>query len=101
MEKKPYTKKISYLKNYITNEYIYLNFPIIFEINIESNGFYYTNKEYNIYAYWTTQEDAELDIFNEFEFQYKEYAMESDENLDKNAKELKYKLLAIFGGKNA
>ncbi len=101
MEQRPYTKKVSYLKNYITNEYIYLNFPITFEINIDSNGFYYTNEEYNIYAYGVTQTEAELDIFNEFELQYKEYAMEKDENLDKNAKKLKYKLHNIFEGTNA
>jgi len=101
MENRTYTKSFSYLKDYNTDEYIILNEPITFQIEMDSNGIYYSNDEYNIYAYGKSQKDAEQDVFNEFELQYKEYAMENDNKLDENAKKLKYRLLAVFGGKNA
>ena len=97
MVNKSYTKSFLYLKDYKTNRCIYLNEPIIFKIDIDANGFYYSSEEYNIYAYGKNQKSAEQDIFNEFELQYKEYAMEDDENLDKNARELKQRLLNIYG----
>lgn len=101
MANKSYTKSFSYLKDCNTNRCIYLNEPITFQISIDSDGVYYSNEEYNIYAYGKNQKEAEQDIFNEFELQYKEYAMEDDKNLDKNARQLKQKLLNIYGEENA
>ncbi|MGN1298229.1 MAG: hypothetical protein ACI4VH_07480 [Clostridia bacterium] len=89
------------LKNDITGECIELNKAINFKIEIDKNGFYYSNDDYNIYAYGETQREAENNILEEFKIQYESYALEKDEKLDNNAKILKNNLLMIYGGKNA
>lgn len=91
----------SELKNSITGEVIKLNKAINFKIDIDENGFYFSNDEFNIYAYGATQTEVQNDILEEFKEQYNFYAKEKDENLDDNAKKLKYSLLKIYGGKNA
>lgn len=89
------------LRNEKIGKYIKLNEGIKFKIEIDENGFYYSNDEYNIYAYGMTQEEAENDIFDEFIIQYEAYALEKDENLDDNSKILKNKLLRVYGGNDA
>ncbi len=94
-------KEFLVLKNNITNEMIRLNDKIVFEIEIDENGFYYSNSKYNIYAFGETQEEVENNLLEEFMIQYKAYAMEKNENLDENALKLKEDLLSIYGGNNA
>lgn len=94
-------KEFLVLKNNITNEMIQLNDKIVFEIEIDENGFYYSNSKYNIYAFGETQEEVENNLLEEFMIQYKAYALEKNENLDKNALKLKENLLSIYGGTNA
>jgi len=101
VDKNSLNKSFSELKNSITGEYIKLNGTINFKIEIDEKGFYYTNDEYNIYAYGITQNEAENDILEEFKIQYEFYALEDDDKLDENAKRLKYNLLKIYGDKNA
>lgn len=96
-----YDISFSELKNTKVGEYIKLKGIIEFKIEIDQNGFYYSSEEYNIFAYGKTQQDVENDVFDEFMIQYNLYANENDRDLDKNARILKYKLLKIYGGKNA
>ena len=92
-----YTIPFFELKNSVTKECINLTKPLMFKIEVNKEGFYYTNEEYNIYAYGETQKEAEIDVLEEFKIQYKSYALEDDINLDKKAKILKKKLLDICG----
>ena len=94
-------KTFNYLKNNTTGEIIKLNYPLKFNIETENNGFYYTNEALNICAYGETQVQAENEIASEFIHQYNAYAKEPDEQLDNNARSLKYNLLNIYGGINA
>lgn len=96
-----YNISFSELKNKKSGEYIKLKGIIEFKIEIDKNGFYYSNEEYNIFAFGETQRDVEDDVFDEFMIQYNFYTNENDNDLDKNARILKYKLLKIYGGKNA
>lgn len=96
-----YNISFSELKNKKSGEYVKLKSTIEFKIEIDKNGFYYSNEEYNIFAFGETQRDVEDDVFDEFMIQYNFYTKENDNDLDKNARILKYKLLKIYGGKNA
>lgn len=96
-----YNISFSELKNKKSGEYVKLKSTIEFKIEIDKNGFYYSNEEYNIFAFGETQRDVEDDVFDEFMIQYNFYTNENDNDLDKNARILKYKLLKIYGGKNA
>lgn len=91
-------KEFSILKNDTTGREIYLNDKIVFEIEIDENGFYYSNNKYNIYAFWETQNEVENNLVEEFLIQYKAYALEEDENLDSNSLILKKDL---YRGSNA
>lgn len=100
VDKIPFSKQIQLLKNKETGDIIRLKKPITFEIDVDEDGIYYSNSEYNIYASGVTQKDVEDSLFEEFMFIYNSYAKESDNNLDENAKKLKYKLLRIYGDNN-
>lgn len=94
-------KEFLILKNNITNEMVKLKDKIVFQIEIDENGFYYSNAKYNIYAYGETQEEVENNLLEEFMIQYNSYALEKDENLDEKALVLKDNLLSIYGEYNA
>ena len=96
-----YYKKMQILENKETGENVKLKFPMIFKIEVDKNGIYYSNDEYNLYASGETQAEAENDVFEEFMINYCAYAREKDNLLDTNAKNLKYKLLKICGDFNA
>ena len=70
---------------------------IDFTISSDEDGFYYSNKQYNVYVYGINQEEAENNLYEELLFQYKAYAYEDDSQLDTNAKILKYNLLSLLG----
>lgn len=101
MNKRVLNKSFFELKNSMTGECITLNKTINFKIEVDENGFYYINDDYNIYAYGITQKEAEDNILEEFKIQYMFYALEDDDKLDDNAKKLKYNLLKVYGGNNA
>ena len=105
-QKKSMVDKVSFYKIFNkleknNSETIYLNYPLKFEIMTEEDGFYYSNKEFEIFAYGETQQKAEEDIYDEFKMAYQLYALESDDILDKNARILKKKILKIYGGSYA
>lgn len=95
INKNSLNKSFLKLKNSLTGECIILKKTINFKIEIDENGFYYINDDYNIYAYGKTQIEAENNILEEFKEQYYFYALEDDDKLDDNAKKLKYRLLKI------
>lgn len=98
MEKNEYIlKKFNKFHNTITGKTLTLTNQITFKIEIEPEGFYYSNDKYNIYAFGINQEDAENNLLDEFLIQYNAYALEKDENLDHNAQTLKRDLLSIYG----
>ena len=98
MEKNEYIlKKFNKLHNTITGKTLTLTNQITFKIEIEPEGFYYSNEKYNIYAFGISQEDAENNLLDEFLIQYNAYALEKDEMLDHNAQVLKRDLLSIYG----
>ena len=71
---------------------------IDFIITSDEDGFYYTNDLYNIFVFGETQNEVEDCLYDELKFQYDSYATENDDNLDSNAKKLKYNLLSLFDG---
>lgn len=93
----PHYKQMNVLENKSTGSKIKLKKPIMFRIEVDKNGIYYNNDEYNIYACGNTQGEAENDVYEEFLFNYESYAEEDDDRLDEKAKLLKYKLLKICG----
>ena len=101
INKNSLNKSFTELKNAVTNERILLKNPIVFDIEIGEDGFYFINDDYNIYAYGSTQAEAENNIFEEFEDQYRFYALEDDQKLDDNAKIIKNNLLTVYGGRDA
>lgn len=94
-------KQMSVLENKNTGETIKLRTPILFKITTDSEGIYYENEEYNIYACGHNQDEVEHDVYDEFISNYKAYAKERDELLDEKAQKLKYKILNICGAINA
>ncbi|MBQ9607840.1 MAG: hypothetical protein IJV15_00175 [Lachnospiraceae bacterium] len=80
---------------------IKLNSKILFTIEIDENGFYYSNDKYNIYTFGETQKEAENNLYECFLVQFESYALEEDEKLDDKALLLKKDLLAIYGDYNA
>lgn len=69
---------------------------IDFIITSDEDGFYYTNDLYNLFVFGETQNEVENHLYEELIFQYNSYATENDDNLDSNAKKLKYNLLSLF-----
>lgn len=89
-------KSFSELFDKNTNKRIQLLKKIDFIISSDENGFYYENKQFNIYVYGENQKEAEDNIFEELLFQYNNYVYEDDDKLDTNALKLKYDLLSII-----
>lgn len=75
---------------------VYLNFPILFKIEIDENGFYYINERFNLYVYGENQEEAESRLLEAFREQCEAFCYEEDSKLDKNAQKLKKDLKEIF-----
>lgn len=101
MQEQNYYTEIKELYDEENNQLITLNQPLILRIEVDKNGFYYINEKYNLYIYGITQDEAEKNIVKELKSQYIIYALEKDDNLDKNAKKLKYDLLSLMGENNA
>lgn len=96
MPDKEYVKSFTELYDVAHDKIIKLSKKIDFIITLDEDGFYYTNQLYNIFIYGKTQMDAENNLFEELKFQYDSYATENDNNLDSNARKLKYNLLSLF-----
>lgn len=91
MQKYYYTKRsVSY--NNITFEF---QIDFIYEIykDLSENLFIAQNEFFNICGYGDTINEAEQDLYNTLYELWKIYAEESDDKLDKKAKEIKQKLL--------
>ncbi|MGN1355241.1 MAG: hypothetical protein ACI4WP_01040 [Bacilli bacterium] len=97
MNSKEYVKPFTELYDVAHDKLIKLSKKIDFIITSDEDGFYYTNKNYNIYVYGETQKEAESLLYEELKFQFDNYALEEDEKLDTNAKRLKNNLLSLFG----
>lgn len=96
MTDKEYVKSFTELYDVAHDRKIKLSKKIDFVVTSDEDGFYYTNQLYNIFIYGKTQTDAENNLFEELKFQYDSYAIENDNNLDSNAKKLKYNLLSLL-----
>ncbi len=96
MTNKEYVKSFTELYDVAHDKKVKLSKKIDFIITSDEDGFYYTNQLYNIFVYGKTQTDAENNLFEELKFQYDSYVTENDNNLDSNAKKLKYNLLSLF-----
>lgn len=101
MDNQIYFKEFKYLYDKDNDDMINLRLPLILRIEVEKDGFYYINEKYSLYVYGATQIDAEESIINEIRALYTIYALESDDNLDNNAKLLKYSLIDLLGEKGA
>ena len=88
--------KLVSLYNDVTKEKILLNYPINFKIECDKYGYYYINEKFNLYVYGETQEEAEDKLVDAFKEQLNIFAYEEDNKLDKNALDLKNKLLGIY-----
>lgn len=97
MNNKEYVKSFAELYDVAHDKLIKLSKKIDFIITSDEDGFYYTNKNYNIYVYGETQKEAEDLLYEELKFQFDNYALEEDDKLDTNAKRLKNNLLSLFG----
>ncbi|MBR2138611.1 MAG: hypothetical protein IJ966_04840 [Bacilli bacterium] len=75
---------------------VYLNYPILFKIEIDENGFYYINERFNLYVYGATQKEAENRLLESFYDQCEAFCFEEDSKLDKNAQKLKKDLLEVY-----
>ena len=94
-------KEFIKLENKETGKYIILNKSITFYIEINKDGFYYSNDQYNIYAFGKCQSEVENNLLEEFLIQYESYAFTSDDKLDSKALLLKKNLLSIYGENSA
>ena len=98
MEKKEFKKTFNELYDAKNDTSIKLFKSIDFIITSDEDGFYYTNDLYNIFVFGETQNEVEDCLYDDLKFQYDSYATENDDNLDSNAKKLKYNLLSLFDG---
>lgn len=89
-------KKLDKLFNSVNKETIYLNYPIVFKIEVDENGIYYINEKYNLYVYGASQSEAEDNLVESFKEQVMAFGFEEDSKLDENAKLLKAELLKIY-----
>ena len=96
VQNKKYIKEFSELFDEKNLKKVTLLKSIKFIITADEEGFYYSNKQYNLYVYGENQKEAENNILDELLFQYNSYAFEDDDKLDSNAKRLKYNLLSII-----
>lgn len=96
MSKDKYVKSFFELFDTANNKIIKLSKKLDFIITSDEYGFYYSNKQYNIYVYGENQVDAENCLYDELLFQYNSYVYEDDNNLDSGAMKLKYNLLSLF-----
>ena len=96
MNAKSYIKSFSELFDSRNGKNIQLLKRIDFNISSDEDGFYYTNRQYNIFVFGESQLDAENNIFDELMFQYNRYVFEKDEDLEKKKKRLKYDLLSLI-----
>ncbi len=96
MPKDIYFKSFFELVDVANNKIIKLSKKLEFVISTDEYGFYYSNKQYNIYVYGENQQEAENSLYDELLFQYNSYVYEDDNDLDSGAKKLKYNLLSLF-----
>ena len=78
------------------NEKIYLNFPILFKIETDENGFYFISEKYNMYVYGENQIETEKNLVESFMDQYNLFCLADSNTLDKNAQILKSNLKEVF-----
>lgn len=96
MNNNQYIKSFTELYDVQHDRQIKLAKKIDFIIASDEDGFYYSNKMYNTFVYGQTQKQAENNLYEELKFQYENYALEEDNDLDTNAKKLKNNLLSLF-----
>lgn len=96
MDNKIVYKEFDVLSSENNELIVYLNFPILFKIEIDENGFYYINERFNLYVYGATQNEAENRLLEVFIDQCNMFCSEEDSKLDKNAQKLKKDLLEVY-----
>lgn len=79
-----------------SHEYVSLRMPIVFRIENDENGFYYINKEYNLFVYGETPDEARENILEDLRGLCCLYLDEDDANLDDNALKLKKRLSKLI-----
>lgn len=89
-------ERISYLYDQ-KGGIIFLSHPIFFNVEADSDGFYYSNTEYGIVSGGETQRSAKENIIVELNALYDLYAREEDDRLDENARALKRRLIDLLG----
>ena len=96
MNNKIVYKEFDMLSSEYSDIIVYLNFPIMFKIEVDETGFYYINERFNLYVYGSSQQEAENNLLGAFRDQVEAFCFEDDAFLDKNAQKLKRDLKEVY-----